>query len=53
MGRKPEPMAQQPITLDLIENTAVRIATIRSEPEAREGLSAFLEKRPAKWVPHE
>jgi methylglutaconyl-CoA hydratase len=46
-------VAHQPITLDLIENTAVRIATIRSEPEAREGLSAFLEKRPANWVPHE
>jgi methylglutaconyl-CoA hydratase len=46
-------VAHQPITLDLIENTAVRIATLRSEPEAREGLNAFLEKRSAKWVPHE
>ena len=46
-------VANQPVTQELIENTAQRIATIRSEPEAREGLSAFLEKRPAKWVPQE
>jgi methylglutaconyl-CoA hydratase len=44
-------VANQPITSDLIEETAARIANIRSEPEAREGLSAFLEKRPATWVP--
>ena len=48
-----EAVANQPVTQELIENTAQRIATIRSEPEAREGLSAFLEKRPAKWVPQE
>jgi methylglutaconyl-CoA hydratase len=41
----------QPVTDELIEDTAVRIANIRSEPEASEGLSAFLEKRPAAWVP--
>ncbi|HWG21206.1 MAG TPA: enoyl-CoA hydratase/isomerase family protein [Terracidiphilus sp.] len=46
-----EAVAEQPITPDLIEDTAVRIATIRSEAEAREGLNAFLEKRPAAWVP--
>jgi methylglutaconyl-CoA hydratase len=45
-------VAEQPIAADLIEDTAVRIAKIRSSPEAREGLSAFLEKRPASWVPH-
>ena len=39
------------MTPELMEDTAVRIATIRSEPEAREGLSAFLEKRSASWVP--
>ena len=38
------------ITQELSEETAVRIATIRSEPEALEGLAAFLEKRPAAWV---
>ena len=43
-------VANQPITQDLIENTAHRIANIRSGPEASEGLSAFLEKRPPKWV---
>lgn len=44
-------VASQPITSDLIEDTAHRIAGIRSEPEAREGLAAFLEKRRASWVP--
>ena len=44
-------VAGRAIADDLIEETAVRIATIRSEPEAREGLSAFLEKRRASWVP--
>ncbi|KAA6460264.1 enoyl-CoA hydratase/isomerase family protein [Acidobacteria bacterium AB60] len=38
------------ITPELMEDTAMRIATVRSEPEAHEGLSAFLEKRPASWV---
>jgi methylglutaconyl-CoA hydratase len=44
-------IANQPITDELIEDTARQIANIRSEPEAREGLGAFLEKRPAAWVP--
>lgn len=44
-------IAVRPMTPELMEETAVRIATIRSEPEAREGLSAFLEKRSASWVP--
>ncbi len=44
-------VANQPVTAELIEDTAQRIANIRSEPEAREGLTAFLEKRPAAWVP--
>ena len=44
-------IADRPITRDLIEDTAVRIADIRSDPEAFEGLSAFLEKRPPDWVP--
>lgn len=41
----------RPMAPELMEETAVRIATIRSEPEAHEGLVAFLEKRPASWVP--
>ena len=32
-------------------DTAHRIATLRATPEAREGLDAFLAKRPAAWVP--
>lgn len=43
-------IADRPITPDLIEDTAVRIAKIRAGDEAREGLSAFLEKRPAAWT---
>jgi methylglutaconyl-CoA hydratase len=46
-----ELVANQPITAALIDETAQRIATIRSQPEAREGLTAFLKKRPAAWVP--
>lgn len=34
----------------VVEKTAERIADIRATPEAREGLSAFLEKRKAAWV---
>ncbi len=44
-------VADRPITRELIEDTAVRIADIRSNPEAGEGLSAFLEKRSPDWVP--
>ncbi|MFZ0392343.1 MAG: enoyl-CoA hydratase/isomerase family protein [Terracidiphilus sp.] len=42
-------VAGQPVTTELIDDTAVRIAKIRAGEEAREGLSAFLEKRPAAW----
>jgi methylglutaconyl-CoA hydratase len=34
----------------LAETTAKWIARLRASPEGREGLSAFLEKRPANWV---
>ena len=44
-------VASRPMTPELMEETAVRIATIRAEAEAHEGLAAFLEKRPASWVP--
>lgn len=43
-------VCDRPITEDLVEDTARRIAGIRSKPEAREGLSAFLEKRSPEWV---
>lgn len=34
---------------DLIRETAQRIADIRASKEGKEGVSAFLEKRPANW----
>jgi methylglutaconyl-CoA hydratase len=43
-------IADRPIDRDLITETAERIADIRASEEGREGLSAFLEKRPARWV---
>ena len=39
----------QPIDEDLIRETAQRIADIRASKEGKEGVSAFLEKRPANW----
>ncbi|MDZ5460728.1 enoyl-CoA hydratase/isomerase family protein [Azohydromonas lata] len=35
----------------LVEDTARRIATLRTTPEAREGLAAFLGKRAPSWTP--
>lgn len=43
-------VSHQAVDDDLMEETARRIAHLRSTPEAREGLSAFLEKRPAQWT---
>ena len=45
--------AGRPVTSELIQDTAERIARIRSSPEGREGVAAFLEKRRAAWVPPE
>ena len=42
-------VSQQPIDADLVLETARRIADIRATEEAREGLSAFLEKRRPRW----
>jgi methylglutaconyl-CoA hydratase len=44
-------VAHRPVDDDVVEDTARRIATLRATPEAKEGLSAFLEKRSAAWVP--
>ena len=44
-------VALKPVTSELIQDTAERIARLRSSPEGREGISAFLEKRRASWVP--
>jgi len=42
-------VANAPITNELIAETAIRTARVRSSPEAREGMSAFLEKRRPSW----
>jgi methylglutaconyl-CoA hydratase len=44
-------VAGRPVTSELIQDTAERIARIRSSPEGREGVAAFLDKRRAAWVP--
>ena len=41
--------ADQPLSTRILDESAERIAAIRARPEAKEGLTAFLEKRPAKW----
>jgi methylglutaconyl-CoA hydratase len=46
-------VAGRPIHSELIQDTAERIAKIRSSPEGREGVSAFLEKRRPAWAPPE
>jgi methylglutaconyl-CoA hydratase len=43
-------IAGRPIDQELIDDTARRIAALRATPEAREGLSAFLEKRKPGWI---
>ena len=40
----------QSINDNLVEDTAHRIAHLRATPEAREGISAFLDKRSPAWV---
>ena len=44
-------VADRPVSDGVMEDTARRIAELRAMPEAREGLAAFLDKRPAAWVP--
>ncbi len=46
-------VANRPISTELIQDTAGRIARIRSSPEGREGVTSFLEKRRAAWLPPE
>ena len=43
----------KPVTSELIQDTAARIARLRSSPEGREGVAAFLDKRRAAWLPPE
>ena len=42
-------VANKPISDDVIDDTARRIADQRASDEGREGVGAFLEKRPANW----
>ncbi len=46
-------VAGRPVTSELIQDTADRIARIRSSPEGMEGVTAFLEKRRASFLPPE
>ncbi|MGI9488786.1 MAG: enoyl-CoA hydratase/isomerase family protein [Geminicoccaceae bacterium] len=42
-------IADLPISPDLVDETAKRIAALRATSEAKEGLGAFLEKRSPTW----
>lgn len=44
-------VASRPVSSELIQDTAERIARLRSSPEGREGVDAFLGKRRAAWLP--
>ncbi|HEV2685113.1 MAG TPA: enoyl-CoA hydratase/isomerase family protein [Actinomycetota bacterium] len=43
-------VAHRPIDEDVIAGTAEHIAAVRASPEGREGVAAFLGKRPPEWV---
>lgn len=43
-------VANRPLSDAVVEDTARRIASLRVTPEAKEGLAAFLDKRPAAWI---
>jgi methylglutaconyl-CoA hydratase len=44
-------IAHRPIDSKVIDETAKRIASVRTTPEAKAGIAAFLGKRSAPWVP--
>jgi methylglutaconyl-CoA hydratase len=46
-------MANRPVDDAMVDEAAYRLAELRAAPESREGLAAFLEKRPAAWVPRD
>jgi methylglutaconyl-CoA hydratase len=43
-------VAGRPLSAELIDDTAQRIARIRATPEAQEGLAAFMAKRKPSWI---
>jgi len=44
-------VAHRPLDARLIADTAKRIAAVRASAEGKEGVSAFLDKRPPAWMP--
>ncbi len=45
-----ESVVEKPITHDLIVHTVKEIATVRSSPQGKEGVQAFLQKRSPNWI---
>ena len=43
-------VSESALNAELIDDTASRIASIRASAEGREGVNAFLEKRPSSWA---
>jgi methylglutaconyl-CoA hydratase len=43
-------VANGPVTQAVIDHTVKLIADVRDSDEGREGLSAYLEKRPPGWL---
>ena len=43
-------VSNRPIDDAVIADTAKRIARVRASAEGKEGLSAFLDKRKARWI---
>ncbi len=45
-----ESVVERPITHELIVHTVKEIATVRSSPQGKEGVQAFLQKRLPNWI---
>lgn len=46
-------LSHGPVTPEIVELTAQTISRVRGTDEAKEGFDAFLNKRPANWIPKE